>query len=116
MIQVRLGCNVQYAGMVQSQLSGEPCIFDTEANGVSFTRATVQVDITDVAFGATVLEVKQGNTQSGPFYSFASPVTFSAAGISAPITIGSKFLAVECTTGAGSQVRLNVNVFMRTGE
>lgn len=79
---------------------------------INKTSASVAIsDRGTTAWATAVLEVKVGNSPSGPFYPLTSPVTFSASGISPIIDVsGYAFLTVTVTTAGTSGMAVAIDV------
>ena len=120
MIQTRLSCNLQYAGIAQSQLSGQPCIFDTEDAGGPYTQASIQVNRNAAdPWTAAKIRLRQSNSPFGPFYDFATAVEIThveTTWFQGPQKICSRYLAAVVTTAEGTEIKVDINLYLRRGE
>ena len=85
-------------------------------NVAEFSRATVQANVVNGSWGATVLTVRRSNNQ-WDFNALESATTLTASGITAELdTEGYAFLAVDVTTVAGAAAHAQITVCRKTEE
>lgn len=103
------GCDINQKGLVRGQ-DGTLAIIAT--NGA--TNATVQGKAQPGNTWMTaVVTVYRANSYQGPFVALSTPLTLTAAGITAESDIsGSSYLALSATTAEGSTSLADFDVFM----
>jgi len=101
--------SIVYAGVCTC--SGRPVVVPVKDK----TYASVEVkNRSATAWATAVVEVRVGNSASGPFYPLASTVTFSASGISGVIDVrGYGFLALEVTTAGASGMTIDADICVK---
>lgn len=104
------GCGILYTGHLWS-VDGKKVVVDVR----NFDAGSLTAETGTGGWATAVLEVKYGNDAAGPFRSFTSPVTLTAAAPqTGPIAlIGISFLAIDVTTAEGAAASLSISF---TGE
>lgn len=113
MLETLYNCKIQFAGLLQSVGNDgtvRPAVFPT---GGAVT-ATVQIDPTSATYTTAAIAVKRGNRPQGPWFALESAANIAApGGMSAAFDCsGFAYIALDVTTGEGSDVKVNATVYL----
>lgn len=99
-------CNLRYAGLCQDQ-TGLPVILDAGQNDV----VSVTADTLSGTWSSAVVKLRYANSRLGPWQDFSTPISLgSGAKTSSAVGVFGSFVALDITTGEGSEVLVDFSI------
>lgn len=105
-------CELRYTGTVRSHVgAGGYAVCHAGGNRRAKTTAFVNAELTAGTWGAVVITVYQGPTQSGPWY--ATSTTLATGTRSASCDVDADYIRLAVSTGEASSVIADIGISIR---
>lgn len=99
-------CQLRYAGIAQDQI-GVAVILPTEGNDV----VSVTAETRSGTWSTAVVKLRYANARTGPWQDYSTAITIgSSSKTSNAVGVFSQFIALEITTGEGSDLFADFSV------